>query len=214
MTCGKPSFSISLVKQRATTFVLIAPCVDRYAGAASAMYYLLADPDTHVLKHVEFLLELEEQHRPDVCHHVYNTTVLHVVAELSSMSLSDAEPVEQLFLDLPVHQVLQRDGVPAVEPWASLYIDAIHDGRFGDAIWARYHIMGDVIDGMIEGLTVLESITEDAVGYKKYAPEQYAEAVSFYRGTVSSADGHADVIEVILRVDGEDVTGKYVPEGG
>lgn len=130
------------------------------------------------------------------------------------MSLSDAEPVEQLFLDLSVNRVLQRDGVPTVEPWASLYVDAIHDGRFGDAIWARYNIMGDVNNGMIEGLTVLESITEDAVGYKKYAPEQYAEAASFYRGTVSTADGHADVIEIILRIEGEDVTGKHVPEGG
>ncbi|RGP71794.1 ankyrin repeat [Fusarium sporotrichioides] len=131
----------------------------------------------------------------------------------SEMSVEYAEPVEQLFLDLSVNQVLQRDGVQVVEPWASQYVDAIQDTRYGNAIWARYHIFGEVVDGSIEGLTVLESITQDAMGYKKHAPEQYAEAVSFYKGT-SSVDGHTDVIEVILRVDGEDLTGKYIPESG
>jgi hypothetical protein len=130
-----------------------------------------------------------------------------------SMTVGYAEPVEQLFLDLPVDQVLQRDGVQVIEPWESLYVDAIHDTRYGDAIWARYHIMGDVVDGLIEGLTVLESITQDAMGYKKHAPEQYADAVSFYKGT-SSADGRTDLIEIILRVDGEDVTTNGIPENG
>lgn len=130
------------------------------------------------------------------------------------MSLSDSQVVETLFLDLPVQQVLERDGIQPVEPWANLYVDAIHDARFGDAIWARYHIDGDVVNGMIEGLTVLQAIEEDAVGYKKYSPEDFSEAVSFYRGTVNSADGHAQVIEIIFRIDGEDVSGRVVPEGG
>lgn len=120
-------------------------------------------------------------------------------------NLSDASPPEQLFLDLPVDQVVQCDGIQPVEPWGSLYINAIHDGRFGDAIWARYHITGQVNDGMIEGskgLTVLESIEEDAIGYKTNYPEEYGDAVAFYRGSVSSADGHSDVIEIIFRVDG------------
>ncbi|KAL4722196.1 hypothetical protein ACLX1H_010972 [Fusarium chlamydosporum] len=129
------------------------------------------------------------------------------------MSIEFAEPVEQLFLDLPVDQVLQRDGLQVVEPWASQYVNAIHDTRYGDAIWARYHIFGEVVDGSIEGLTVLESITQDAMGYKKYAPEQYAQAISLYKDT-SSADGHTDVIEVISHVDGEDLTGKHIPESG
>lgn len=55
---------------------------------------------------------------------------------------------------------------------------------------------------MIEGLAVLESIEEDALGYKTSYPEVYADAVAFYRGRVSSADGHVDVIEIIFRVDG------------
>lgn len=60
-------------------------------------------------------------------------------------NLSDASPPEQLFLDLPVNQVVKCDGMQPVEPWESLYINAIHDGRFGDAIWARYHIAGEVM---------------------------------------------------------------------
>ncbi|KAJ4138756.1 hypothetical protein NW768_002628 [Fusarium equiseti] len=121
--------------------------------------------------------------------------------------------VEQLFLDLPIDQVLRREGIQPIEPWATNYVNAIKDTRYGDAIWARYHMFGEVSNGMIEGLTVIESITQDAMGYKKHAPEQYAEAVSFYKGN-SSADGHTDVIEVIMRVDVEDLTGKYIPEDG
>ena len=122
--------------------------------------------------------------------------------------------VEQLFLDLSPDRISLRDGIHAVEPWATKYIDAIQDARYGDAIWARYHLSGQVKDGKIEGLTVIESITEDAMGYKKYAPEQYAEAVSFYKHNNSSSDGRTDVIKIIMRVDVEDLTGKHIPEGG
>ena len=52
------------------------------------------------------------------------------------------------------------------------------------------------------------------MGYKKNAPEQYAEAVSFYKDNNSSSDGRTDVIEIIMRVDVEDLTGKHIPEGG
>lgn len=130
-----------------------------------------------------------------------------------AMTLSDAEPPEGLFLDISVHRVLHDVGVPAVEPWATSYIDAVHDGRFGDAIWARYHIFGNVIDGMIEQLTVLESITEDAMGYKKFAPEDYAAAVAFYTDRRNSADTHPEVIEIILRIDKEDLSGVDIPDG-
>lgn len=130
-----------------------------------------------------------------------------------AMILSDAEPPEGLFLDISVHRVLHDVGIPAVEPWATSYIDAVHDGRFGDAIWARYHIFGNVIDGMIEQLTVLESITEDAMGYKKFAPEDYAAAVAFYTDRMNSADTHPEVIEIILRIDKEDLSGVDIPDG-
>lgn len=122
--------------------------------------------------------------------------------------------VEQLFLDLTPDLVyLHGAGIQVIEPWATQYVDAIKDARYGDAIWARYHMFGEVSNGMIEGLTVIESITQDAMGYKENAPAQYAEAVDFYKGN-SSVDGHTDVIEIIMSVDVEDLTGKYIPEGG
>ncbi|KAM0559780.1 hypothetical protein ACHAPJ_004304 [Fusarium lateritium] len=129
------------------------------------------------------------------------------------MSLSDIEPPEGLFLDISVQRVLHDVGVPAVEPWATSYIDAVHDGRFGDAIWARYHIFGNVIDGMIEKLTVLESITEDAMGYKKFAPEDYAIAVAFYKDTMNNADTHPEVIDIILHIDKQDLSDIDLPDG-
>ncbi|KAH7137010.1 hypothetical protein B0J13DRAFT_449859 [Dactylonectria estremocensis] len=119
------------------------------------------------------------------------------------MKINHAVLVEQLFLDFSLNDVLSKPPrVPAVEPWATMYVDAILDNRFGDAVWARYQICGTVQDGIIEGsnLTVLESIEEDAMGYRAGAPEQYAEAQSFYAST-SSTDGHPEVIEIILRDD-------------
>ncbi|RSM11821.1 hypothetical protein CDV31_006589 [Fusarium ambrosium] len=141
---------------------------------------------------------------------------LSLLITCQAMSQSDMEGVEQCFLDISVDQVLHYDGVPAVEPWATMYIDAIHDKRFGDAIWARYQIFGDVVDGLIDDgrLTVLESIEEDAVGYKKNAPEAFDEAVAFYKSVTNSADGHPEVIEIIMRIDKEDVSNRYFPEGG
>jgi hypothetical protein len=106
-----------------------------------------------------------------------------------------------------VQKVLQGDknGFTIVEPWASEYVSAIRDGKFGDAVWARYHIAGDIHDGIIEGTekTVLEMIEEDALGYKLGDPEVYAEAVSFYANT-SSNDGHPEVIEIIMRIGNTD----------
>ncbi|KAJ4268312.1 hypothetical protein NW762_002375 [Fusarium torreyae] len=128
------------------------------------------------------------------------------------MSLSDAEPPEGLFLDISVQGVLHDVGIPAVEPWGTSYIDAVHDKRFDDAIWARYHIFGNVIDGMIEKLTVLESIAEDAMRYKKFAPEDYAMAVAFYKDMMNSADTHPEVIEIILHIDKQDLSGIDIPD--
>ncbi|KAL3602792.1 hypothetical protein FPOAC2_07104 [Fusarium poae] len=86
------------------------------------------------------------------------------------MSLSDSTPPEMLFLDISVQDVLHNPGIPAVEPWATLFIDAVHDKRYGDAIWARYHIFGHVVDGRFEKLTILETIKDDAMRYKKFEP--------------------------------------------
>ncbi|KAM6514102.1 hypothetical protein FALCPG4_015265 [Fusarium falciforme] len=88
-----------------------------------------------------------------------------------------------------------------------MYIQAIRVGRYGDAVWARYHIEGDVHDGIIgdTNMTVLEMIEEDATEYKVNAPEQYAEALAFYEKT-SSADEHANVTDIISRVGHENIT--------
>ncbi|OOQ89665.1 hypothetical protein PEBR_07421 [Penicillium brasilianum] len=124
------------------------------------------------------------------------------------MNTSDTKLVEQLFLDFSVQEVVQNEtnGFPVVEPWATEYVNAIRDGRYGDAVWARYHIAGDVHSGIIDGTdrTVLEMIEEDALGYKVDDPEVYDEALSFYANT-NPADGHPEVIEIILRIGDKNV---------
>lgn len=48
--------------------------------------------------------------------------------------ISETKPVEQLFLELSIQDILtNRDGM-ADDLWAWKYVDAIRDGRFGDAI--------------------------------------------------------------------------------
>lgn len=86
-------------------------------------------------------------------------------------------------------------------------MSAIREGRYGDAIWARYHITRDVCGGVIEGSDkiVLEMIQEDALGYKLSDPKVYAEALSLCTNT-SSTDRHPEVIEIILRIGNQDTT--------
>jgi hypothetical protein len=125
-----------------------------------------------------------------------------------SANVPENKLVEQLFLDVSIQDVLGKDArIQGVEPWASMYVDAIRDGRFGDAIWARYHLFGEVENGIVKGsnnMSVLDVIKEDALGYRVGEPEQYAKALSFY-ATSSSADGHADVIEMISNLAEEDI---------
>ncbi|KAJ4251073.1 hypothetical protein NW762_011724 [Fusarium torreyae] len=126
----------------------------------------------------------------------------------ASSSPNETELVEQLFLDYTVHDVVNNAiGMPVIEPWASEYVSALQEKRYGDAVWARYHILGEVRNGVVEttNQTVLESITEDAMGYKANAPEQYAEAVSFYAKS-SGKDTHNDVLNVISRVNHQQVS--------
>ncbi|KAL2808837.1 hypothetical protein BJX63DRAFT_407676 [Aspergillus granulosus] len=124
-----------------------------------------------------------------------------------SLNFSPTTLVEQLFLDLPIQQVLHD--TTFVEPWKSMYVDAIRDGRFGDAVWARYHIYGDVViipgvDDPAYNMTTIEVIKEDALGYRVNAPEEYFKALAFY-STTSAADGHTDVIEVIANLSEEEI---------
>ncbi|KLP08711.1 uncharacterized protein FFB20_14029 [Fusarium fujikuroi] len=60
------------------------------------------------------------------------------------------------------------------------------------AIWARYHVLGDVEEGKVEGedMTVAESIEQDAVGYKYHDREYFTKASSSYMEHKNSADGH------------------------
>lgn len=101
--------------------------------------------------------------------------------------------MEQPFLEFTVQKAFQGDtnGFPIFEPWASEYVSAIPDGRYGVPVWARYYIAGDVYDGIIEGIDkiVLEMMEEDVLGYEVGDPEIYAEVVSFYANT-SGKDGH------------------------
>ncbi|KAG7402871.1 hypothetical protein Forpe1208_v016914 [Fusarium oxysporum f. sp. rapae] len=123
-------------------------------------------------------------------------------------SIDGNHSVEPLFLEFSIQEVLTNTSwIPVVEPWASQYVSAVRDGRYGDAVWARYHIAGDVHDGIVGGttnMTVLQSIEEDALGYKLNDPEDYAKAQKFYAKT-SDRDGHKDVIEIILRPSSEGV---------
>lgn len=116
--------------------------------------------------------------------------------------------VEQLFLDYSILDILEkRDGLEPVEPWASMYVDAIRDRRFGDAIWARYHVDGVVKNGIVQGsnnMTVLDVIKEDALAYRVSAPEEYFKALSLYSNT-STADGHRNVLELISNLDERDI---------
>ncbi|KAH7166499.1 hypothetical protein EDB81DRAFT_681345 [Dactylonectria macrodidyma] len=123
-------------------------------------------------------------------------------------STNDTNLVEQLFLDISADDVTNNtDGIPTVEPWASKYVTTIQEKRFGDAVWARYHMMGEVKNDIVgdTNLTVLGGIKEDAMGYKANAAEQFTEALSLYENT-SSEDAHTDVLDVISNVNLQDVS--------
>ncbi|KAF5533945.1 hypothetical protein FPHYL_13530 [Fusarium phyllophilum] len=119
----------------------------------------------------------------------------------------DASMPEQLFLDVPLNEILGNASTrPLVEPWSSAYVEAVRSRRLGDAIWARYQMEGGVKDGIIEqaNMTVMDSIKEDAVGYKENAPQQYEEALSFYANP-SVHDSHPEVLQAITQITSEDV---------
>lgn len=99
------------------------------------------------------------------------------------------------------------DGLAFYEPWATEYVRAITDSRFGDAVWARYHLSGahdEIIDAT--GYTVLEEIEDDAEGYRMEDPDGYQEALSSVYEQTSAEDGHGDVIDILVRVGEQDLT--------
>jgi hypothetical protein len=125
-----------------------------------------------------------------------------------SLTISPTSLVEQLFLDLSIQEVL-TDTSNFVDPWKGMYVDAINDGRYGDAIWARYHIYSDpepmpcACDPATQ-MPAMEQIKEDALAYRVNDPDIYFEALLFY-ATTSAADGHPDIIEVITNLSEEDI---------
>ncbi|KAK2923235.1 P-loop containing nucleoside triphosphate hydrolase [Fusarium oxysporum f. sp. vasinfectum] len=127
----------------------------------------------------------------------------------AAASASEVEAIEPLFLEFSIQEVLTNTSwIPVVEPWASQYVSAVRDGRYGDAVWARYHIAGDVHDGIVGGttnMTVLQSIEEDALGYKLNDPEDYAKAQKFYAQT-SDHDGHKDIIQTLSHIYNQDIS--------
>ncbi|KAF4450014.1 hypothetical protein F53441_6798 [Fusarium austroafricanum] len=123
---------------------------------------------------------------------------------------NDMRAVEDIFLDISIHQVYNPIAGTYVEPWKSMYVDSIRERRYGDAIWARVCIEGEVEDGIIRSIgpnndmTVLDDIKDTALEAKSGDPEWYREAIQFYKNT-SSKDGHPEIIELIFEVDRMDV---------
>ncbi|EXA32527.1 hypothetical protein FOVG_16216 [Fusarium oxysporum f. sp. pisi HDV247] len=84
------------------------------------------------------------------------------MANIPSSDLNDPaimHPVEELFLDISIHEVLTQTMVTFVEPWKTTYIDSIREQRYGDAIWARYCIEGGVENGIMGQLQLIASNT-------------------------------------------------------
>ncbi|GLA06254.1 hypothetical protein AnigIFM60653_006780 [Aspergillus niger] len=96
-----------------------------------------------------------------------------------------------------------------VEPWASRYCTTISGERYGDAIWARYHIDGRATGGIYSDLrdngdgpfelhetSVYDLVMEDARDRElaEGNPEHYSVTLRFYRDS-SPNGGRRDIIE-------------------
>ncbi|KAF4452106.1 hypothetical protein F53441_5039 [Fusarium austroafricanum] len=119
---------------------------------------------------------------------------------------NESSPPEQLFLEYAIQDVLTGRWPHLVEPWATMYVDSIREQRYGDAIWARYHMEGNVKGGIImypyEGdrKPVLDEIKIDAMEAKTNEPRFFAEALELY-AKASATDGHPEVIEILFEAD-------------
>lgn len=117
--------------------------------------------------------------------------------------------VEDLFLEFKINEVINPTrGMPFIQPWDSMYIDSIHENRYGDAIWTRYHMQrGMQENGILKGSTlmVLESIEEDALEARIGDEESYGEALEFYANN-SSVDGHPEIIELLMSLGRTEVS--------
>jgi hypothetical protein len=120
---------------------------------------------------------------------------------------------EQLFLDLPVADIINKTArIRMVEPWTSRYCIAIAEKRYGDAIYARYHIDGRAKDGLYTDLrdngegpfelhesSVYDMIMEDAREAAQGSPGHYRDALLFYSKS-SPNDNRRDIIEGLFKI--------------
>ncbi|PYH43057.1 uncharacterized protein BP01DRAFT_359019 [Aspergillus saccharolyticus JOP 1030-1] len=109
---------------------------------------------------------------------------------------------EQLFLDLRVSAVRNRTArLNLVEPWATEYCTAVLEKRYGDAIFARYNIAGQAVDGVYSewNITVYDMIMSDAQEYAQDHPELFADALQIYNNT-NSTDTRRDIIEGLKKI--------------
>lgn len=132
-----------------------------------------------------------------------------IIAFFAAGNCVAGQAPEDLFLDLAISDVLNHtSGTKAVEPWASLYITAVSEGRYGDAIFARYNMDGLAINGVYEDTnrTVHEEIQYDALNYHQGYPEIYAKSLSFFSSNYSTADSKPEIIEAIKQVPNSGAT--------
>ncbi|RKL16335.1 hypothetical protein BFJ70_g15086 [Fusarium oxysporum] len=125
-----------------------------------------------------------------------------------NLNLTARQDADNLaLLDISIGTVLEpNNSLQLVEPWASEYVASIREARFGDPIWARYHMFGTIVDGFVEGSnqTVMEALEESAMEYRATVPDYYKYALSLYANT-SSNDTHRDVLHLLVDVDLKEV---------
>ncbi|KAF5582967.1 hypothetical protein FPANT_8302 [Fusarium pseudoanthophilum] len=139
---------------------------------------------------------------------LFSTLFIFTGSAKVAASTDETQLLEQLFLDLTIDEVVNRlRGLTVNEPWATEYVTAIREKRFGDAIWARHHVTGAVQNGTFSEVnqTIFQAIENDAIGYRTYYPEQYSEALAIYANT-SNADTRTDILNLISNVKAETVS--------
>jgi hypothetical protein len=121
--------------------------------------------------------------------------------------------IEPLFLDISAAELATHHTVPLpfrnppgpLTPHEISYIQAITARKFGEAIYHRYHFDSRAVDGFIpsENITVLEDITNDAVGYAGDDAQQFYETCRIPQ-TTSELDGMKYVVDAICSVQPPD----------
>ncbi|PYH77617.1 hypothetical protein BO82DRAFT_358122 [Aspergillus uvarum CBS 121591] len=130
-----------------------------------------------------------------------------VIALALGITPAQCGETDDLFLELDVNQVADGTAGSWIRaPWGESYVSAIQEGRYGDAVWARYHMDGRAEGGIIaeDNSTVTEELLEDARGYRLATPELFAQVAARYNAT-SAADEHPELVELIGSVLTEDL---------